>query len=259
MTGESGTASPGTALVTGAAHRIGRAIALDLARAGWRVAVHYLRSTDAAAEVVGTIQAAGGEAAAIAADLADASESGALVGHAAEALGPVNCLINSASVFEDDTIDSVTPETWSAHLDVNLRAPMMLTQALAAALPAEAPGHIINLIDQRVWNLTPHFHSYTISKAGLWALTQTAALALAPRVRVNGIGPGPTLPSRRQSRRDFSAQVAATPLRYQPGLDEICATVRFIMATPSMTGQMIALDSGQHLAWRAVADGPVPE
>ncbi|MGE0743777.1 MAG: SDR family oxidoreductase [Rhodospirillales bacterium] len=241
--------APGTALVTGAARRIGRAIAIDLARAGWNVAVHYHSSADDAARVVAEIAGAGGRAVALAADLMQEAQTRALVGRAAAALGPVTCLVNNASVFENDVAETVTRETWDAHMETNLRAPFALMQDLAAALPPETSGNVINLIDERVWNLTPYFVSYTVSKAGLWALTQTMALALAPRIRVNAIGPGPTLPSPRQSPAQFERQWAAMPLRRGTTPAEICDAVRFILAAPAMTGQMIALDGGRHLGW----------
>lgn len=240
---------PSVALVTGAAHRIGRAIALDLAKAGWAVAVHYKESEEAAGTTAAEIEASGGRARAIHADLARAADAEQLIPRVAGALGPVACVINNASVFENDALGSATAETWDAHLDTNLRAPMLLMQSFAAGLPDGAEGNIINILDQRVWNLTPHFMSYTVSKAGLWTLTQTAALALAPHIRVNGIGPGPVLPSSRQNESDFERQVAALPLGHGPGVEEICATVRFILEAKSMTGQMIALDGGQHLSW----------
>ncbi len=242
-------APPGAALVTGAAHRIGRAIALDLADAGWPVAVHYRRSADAAAELVERIEAAGGRAAAVPADLADEREAQGLVPRAAAALGPLACLVNNASVFEYDSPETATEASWRAHLDVNLRAPFVLTQAFAAQLPDGVEGNVINLLDQRVWKLTPHFTSYTVSKVGLWTLTRTLAMALAPRIRVNGIGPGPTLASERQTPEQFAAQCAATPLRRGADPREISNCVRFILSTPALTGQMIAIDGGQHLPW----------
>lgn len=241
--------APPVALITGAAHRIGRTIALDLAKAGWAVAVHYKESEEAANAVVAEIASSGGRAQAVHADLALVADAEKLIPRVASGLGPVSCLINNASVFERDEFGSTTAETWDAHLDTNLRAPMLLMQSFAAGLPDGAEGNIINILDQRVWNLTPHFMSYTVSKAGLWALTQTAALALAPRVRVNGIGPGPVLPSSRQNEADFDKQVVALPLARGPALEEICASIRFILSAKSMTGQMIALDGGQHLSW----------
>jgi NAD(P)-dependent dehydrogenase (short-subunit alcohol dehydrogenase family) len=240
---------PPAALVTGAGQRIGRACALALAEAGYAVAVHYHRSHGPAGEVAAAIRERGGKAIALAADLADEDAVTALLPRAAEALGPIGVLVNNASVFGNDTADSVTRESWDEHFAVNLRAPFVLIQEFARRLPPEAGGNIINLLDERVWSLTPYFVSYTLSKAGLWTLTQTMALALAPRIRVNGIGPGPTLPSPRQSHEQFLQQCRAMPLRRGTAPDEIAAALRFILAAPAMTGQMIALDGGQHLGW----------
>ncbi|MCP4329759.1 MAG: SDR family oxidoreductase [Alphaproteobacteria bacterium] len=240
---------PRTALVTGAAKRIGRSIALDLAAAGWAVVVHYGASKEDAENTVAEITAGGGRAVAIGADLSNEAEVQPLVEKAADALGPLTCLVNCASTFEMDLHHTATRESWDRHLDVNLRAPFVLSQNFARQLPAEGDGNIINLLDQRVWSLTPYFMSYTVSKSGLWTLTRTLALALAPRIRVNGIGPGPTLPSKHQSADQFERQALAMPLRRGATPGEICGAVRFILATPSMTGQMIALDGGQHLGW----------
>ena len=240
---------PGKVLITGAAQRIGRAIALDLGKRGWTVVVHYNRSTAAAETVAGEIAAAGGKAIALPADLDDASQVEELVPLANRQIGPLTCLINNAAIFEMDTIDSTTVRSWDRHMDVNLRAPFLLAQAFARQLPDREPGNIINLIDMRVWKPTPYFTSYTISKMGLWGLTQTLAMALAPRIRVNGIGPGPSLQSSRQTAEQFARQVAATPLQRGASPEEICDGVRFILGAGAMTGQMIALDGGQHLPW----------
>ncbi len=240
---------PQTALVTGAARRVGRALALDLAAHGWAVAVHYRNSDEEARGVVGKIEAAGGRAVALAADLADEQQTAGLIGRAGDALGTITCLINNASIFEPDGPLMATRQSWDAHMETNLRAPFVLTQALAGQLPTGTKGNVINLIDQRVWNLTPFFTTYTLSKAGLWTLTQTLAMGLAPDIRVNAIGPGPTLPSTRQSEAQFAAQAASTPLGRKVEMDEICRGVRFILAASALTGQMIALDSGQHLGW----------
>jgi NAD(P)-dependent dehydrogenase (short-subunit alcohol dehydrogenase family) len=242
-------ARPGAVLVTGAARRIGRAIALDLARHGWRVAVHYSQSGDEAEEVVAEIRQGGGRAVALRGDLAQESDVEGLVPQAADALGTLTCLVNNASTFFMDTADTATRQSWDAHVEANLRAPFVLSQAFARQLPADWHGNIVNLLDERVWKPTPYFISYTVSKMGLWALTQTLALALAPRIRVNGIGPGPALPSARQTPEQFAAQAAAMPLRHGTTPQEIADAVRFILAAPAMTGQMIALDGGQHLAW----------
>ena len=250
-------ASPGTALVTGAAKRIGRAIALGLAKDGWAVAVHYRRSGRAARELAGKISKSGGRAAAVRADLGREDEVKALVACAKDALGTVSLLVNNASVFEQDGAETATRESWDAHMETNLRAPFVLIQSFARQLPEDASGNVINLLDQRVWKPTPHFLSYTLSKSGLWTLTRTLALALAPRIRVNAIGPGSVLPSARQSAAQFARQSAATPLGRAIEPEEIFAAVRFILAAPSMTGQMIALDGGQHLGWAPPQAPPV--
>lgn len=250
---------PPGALVTGAGQRIGRAIALDLARNGWAVAVHYRTSAEAAAAVVAEIDAAGGRAIALAADLAVEDDVATLVPRAVAALGPLGCLVNNASVFEHDTAATATRASWDQHMEPNLRAPLVLSQAFAAALPADSGGVIVNLLDERVWSLTPYFLSYTVSKAGLWTLTRTLALALAPRIRVNGIGPGPALPSVRQSAAEFARQCAMMPLGRGTTPEEICVALRFILAAPSMTGQMIALDGGQHLGWAQPQHSVAPE
>lgn len=238
-----------TALITGAARRIGRAIALDLARHGWRVAIHYRRSAAEARALVDEIKAAGGEAATIAGDLAKGEDVERLVPLCCEALGPPSCLVNNASEFLVDTVANVTELTWDTHLDINLRAPVFLARALYLNLPDGEFGNVINIIDQRVWRLTPDLFSYTISKAGLWTATRTLAQALAPRVRVNAIGPGPVLKSIHQTESDFAAEVRSTLLKRGPTPEEIADAVRFILDAPAMTGQMIALDGGQHLAW----------
>ena len=237
-------------LVTGAAHRIGAAIARDFAAQGWAVAVHYNTSADAAHALVAELSAAGVRAAAVGADLADAEAAVALVPAAVRAVGPLTCLVNNASRFEPDDIADITAAGWDAHLDANLRAPALLTRGFAERLPAGAAGNVVNLIDQRVWRLLPTFLSYTIAKAGLWALTQTTAMALAPHIRVNAVGPGPVLPSPRQSQASFDAACAATLLGRGTSPAEICAAIRYILAAPAMTGQMLALDGGEHLSWR---------
>jgi NAD(P)-dependent dehydrogenase (short-subunit alcohol dehydrogenase family) len=237
-----------TALITGAARRIGRAIALDLAAHGWRVCVHYRRSREEAERLVEEICASGGTAAALPANLAEVEDARALIENCSTALGAApTCLVNNASEFFPDTITSLTSTGWDTHLTVNLKAAVFLAQALYLNLPAGAQGNVINIVDQRVWRPTPEFFSYTISKAGLWTATQTLAQAMAPRVRVNAIGPGPVLKSVHQTQEEFEAEESATLLKRGPTLDEIAAAVRFILATPSMTGQMIALDGGQHL------------
>lgn len=250
---------PPAALVTGAARRIGRAIALDLVRAGVAVAIHYRSSRSEAEALAAEIIGAGGKALALGADLAREAESTTLVSRATAALGPLGILVNNASQFERDDALSATRASWDAHFETNLRAPFVLSQAFARQLPAAAEGLIVNVVDERVWNLTPNFTSYTLSKAGLWTLTQTLALALAPRIRVNAIGPGPVLPSPRQSEAQFARQVAAVPLGRGPTVVEIAAAVRFLVAQRSITGQMIAMDGGQHLNWAPSGRSPTFE
>lgn len=240
---------PSAALVTGAARRLGRAMALELARQGRDVAIHYSNSRSEAEAVAEEARALGVNAVTLAADLAREDQTASLLPRAAEALGPIGVLVNNASTFERDEALTASRESWDLHMEVNLRAPFVLSQCFARALPPEAGGVIVNMIDQRVWNLTPHFTTYTLSKAGLWTLTRTLALALAPRIRVVAIGPGPALPSRRQSPEAFAAQCAATPLGRGTDADEIAATLRYLLSAPSITGQMIALDGGQHLEW----------
>jgi len=242
--------APKVALVTGGARRIGAAIAAGLAADGWAVAVHYRSSSADADRLVARIKDQAGQAVAVAADLTDTADLETLVARAADALGPVGLLVNNASVFDEDAVASVSAESFDRHMAVNLRAPVLLAHAFAAHVPPATSGGIINIIDQRVWRLTPRFLSYTLSKSGLWTATQTLAQALAPRIRVNAIGPGPALANSRQHQADFDAQTQAVPLQRGPALEEFQRAVRFIVETPSLTGQMLALDGGQHLAWR---------
>jgi NAD(P)-dependent dehydrogenase (short-subunit alcohol dehydrogenase family) len=243
---------PGTraALITGAARRIGRQIATDLAAQGYAVAIHYNGSGEDAAAVVEEIRNSGGQAQRLQGDLADPQVPHRLIREAVEAFGGLSLLVNNASRFEPDEIGSITLDSWSQHLDTNLRAPVFLAQAFAAALPPEASGNIINIVDQRVWKLNPRFFSYTLSKAALWDVTRTLAQGLAPRIRVNSIGPGPALPSPRMDQNEFEKQAALTLLQNGTSPKEISAAVTFILSAPAMTGQMIVLDGGQHLVWQ---------
>jgi NAD(P)-dependent dehydrogenase (short-subunit alcohol dehydrogenase family) len=245
-------------LITGAARRIGAAIASDFADNGWKVAVHYQSSKKEAFNLVENINESGGNAIAIYADLEKEDQAQYLIDEATQKLGTLTCLVNNASVFEFDSIDTATIDSWQHHLKTNLQAPFFLIQQFSKLLPTDMNGNVINLIDQRVWNLTPHFTSYTISKVGLWALTQSLALALAPRIRVNGVGPGPALPSPRQTNKQFKEQCVNTPLNRGTTPEEICQAVKFILSSPSMTGQMIALDGGQHLEWAKSTDSDTP-
>ena len=240
-------ADRGWALVTGAGRRIGRALALAAARADYDVVIHVRASLEDARETLGLVEALGRRGQCIAADLTDPDIGAQLIGGAP---GPVTLLVNCASLFEDDRIETLSAEGFDAALAANLRAPVLLAQAFAAALPADREGLIVNITDQRVWRLTPQFFSYTLSKAALWTATQTLAQALAPRIRVNAIGPGPTLASVHQSPSDFAAEVAGVPLGRGAALEEIAGALTYLIDAPSVTGQMIAVDGGQHLAWK---------
>lgn len=248
------------ALVTGAGKRLGRAMALELARQGHDVAVHYATSRDAAEAVVEEIRAMGRNAATLAADLLDEAQVTPLVAQAAEALGgPITTLVNNASIFDYDNIQTATRRSWDRHMESNLRAPFVLTQQLAAQVPAPtqdeagepvAQGLVVNMIDQRVHKLTPEFMTYTIAKMGLWALTRTAAQALAPKVRVNAIGPGPTLQGHRQSDSHFQSQRRNTILHRGANPQDITAALIYFLHAPGVTGQLLCVDGGQHLGWQ---------
>ncbi len=242
---------PGAALVTGAGTRVGRAMAEALGADGWAVCVHYLGSKAGAEDTAEAIRAGGGCAEIIACDLADETARASLVADAARRLGqPLTLLVNSASTFADDTAAEHSRAGWDHHFEANLRAPVHLAQQFARALPADKKGLVVNLIDQRVWKLTPQFFTYTLSKAALWQATQTLAQALAPNIRVNGIGPGPTLKSVHQTDADFVAEKAATLTGEGSNPGEIVRALRYLIAASSVTGQMIAADGGQHLMWQ---------
>jgi len=246
------------ALVTGGAKRIGKSIVLRLAENGWSVAIHYRKSAAKAEAVAAEVRLRGGRAVAIPADLTNEAEVVEIIPKVHATLGPLTLLVNNASVFEMDKADTATRESWDRHIEANLRAPFVLSQAFARQLPEGEEGNIVNLLDQRVWKLTPYFISYTVAKMGLWTLTRSLALAYAPRIRVNGIGPGPTLPSPRQTEEQFAQQSAAMPLGHGATPQEIARCVLYILSAPSMTGQMIALDGGEHLGWQVPGKGFQP-
>ncbi len=246
------------ALVTGAGARLGRAMSVFLAGRGYDVAVHYADNADGAAETVAACTEQGAKAVALRADLLDAGETDRLVPRAAEALGgPLTLLVNNASIFEHDRLQTATHESWDRHIGSNLRAPFFLTQAFAAQAPEPgsdgeplARALVVNMLDQRVRKLTPDFASYTIAKMGLWALTRTAAQSLAPAVRVNAIGPGPTLIGARQGEAHFARQRANTVLERGANPDDITAALGYLIDAKAVTGQMITVDGGQHLGWK---------
>jgi NAD(P)-dependent dehydrogenase (short-subunit alcohol dehydrogenase family) len=237
-----------TALVTGAGRRIGAVIAQELARAGFDVAIHYGRSRDEAEAVAEAVRGCGRRCVLLDCDLAREAEVLDLVPRATDALGPLEVLVNNASVFLEDAWDSDDRAAWDAHIEVNLRAPLVLARAFAAQV--QGPASIVNIVDQRVLKPTPEFFSYAVSKAGLWFATRTLAQALAPRVRVNAVGPGPTLASIHQTPEAFAAEAAGVLLQRRSTPEEIARAVLYLVDATSVTGQMIAVDAGQHLGWR---------
>ncbi|MEM8749734.1 MAG: SDR family oxidoreductase [Pseudomonadota bacterium] len=254
-----------TALVTGGGTRIGTAICKGLAEAGYAIALHYNSSSESADRIVAEIEGAGGKAVAVQADLTDSTQTRSLFGKAVDAVGPIGVLINNASLFEEDAPHTIDDELWDAHFNVHARAPTLLAADFNAQFDdARASGDnsdmglIINMIDERVWKLTPNFTSYTLSKSTLWTATRTLAQAFAPQVRVNAIGPGPTLPSKRQTQDDFDRQISTLLLQRPAQLDEFVSTILYLANASAVTGQMIALDGGQHLGWDT-ADQRVPE
>jgi NAD(P)-dependent dehydrogenase (short-subunit alcohol dehydrogenase family) len=243
----------GGALVTGAGRRVGRALALALASAGLDVAVHHRGSVDEADEGVAEVRAMGRKAVAVAADLTQPQDTASLVARAADAIGPLALLVNNASLFEADRFGALDLALWDRHFETNLRAPVLLAQAFAAQVPSaleDGQAMILNIVDQRVLHPNPQFFSYTLSKSALYTATRTMAQALAPRIRVNAIGPGPTLASIHQDASTFAAEAQATPLGRPVSPQDICAAALYLLSARSVTGQMLAVDAGQHLAWR---------
>jgi NAD(P)-dependent dehydrogenase (short-subunit alcohol dehydrogenase family) len=248
----------GGALVTGGSRRIGRAICIRLARVGFDVAVHHRDTADEAETVADKVRALGCRAAVVRGDLMDEAQVRGLVPAAVEALGPLSVLVNNASVFEDDRVGALERATWDRHIETNLRAPIVLAEAFAAQ--AAEGGSIVNLLDQRVLKPDPRFISYALSRNGLWWATRTLAQALAPSIRVNGVGPGPTLPSIHQTEAEFAAEAAGTPLGRAGSPEAVADAVAWLIDAAMVTGQMIAVDGGQHLAWRTpdILEQPCP-
>jgi NAD(P)-dependent dehydrogenase (short-subunit alcohol dehydrogenase family) len=243
-----------TFLITGAANRIGAAIAEGLAVDGHNVVIHYNHSDEDAAALAEKLNARGLKAAIEGADLTDQAQYDTLIERASKHFGPLTGLINNASLFKPDNIDDLTHDLWHKHFSVHAEAAMFLAKDFAAKLPKDKHGLIVNMIDQRVWALKPSFFSYTLSKSVLWTATRTLAQALAPHIRVNAIGPGPTLQNEHQTEAEFKEELESLPLKTGPALDEIVDTIRYFLTAKSVTGQMIAMDGGQHLIWTDIGE-----
>jgi NAD(P)-dependent dehydrogenase (short-subunit alcohol dehydrogenase family) len=248
---------PGTALVTGAASRIGAAIARALAASGYAVAIHHRGGAEEATALAAEITGEGGRAVALKADLANRRQRAALVGKAAAALGPLTVLVNNASSFAPDALVDLDEALWDRHLAIHIEAPAFLARDFAAQLPDGVQGSIVNIIDERVLKLTPNYFSYTLSKAALWTMTQTMAQALAPRIRVNAIGPGPTLREKGQSAAAFASNQASSPLGYGATPHDVVEALLYLLGAKAVTGQMIAVDGGRHIDFPAQR-GPTP-
>lgn len=245
-------------LITGGARRIGRAIVDRLAEDGWDIAIHHHSSAEQAEQAADAVRFHGGNAVTVASDLEDLDSVREMVSQAADALGPLMAIINNASIFVDDDVTTEDFAIWDQHMNVHVKAPYVLTQELLKQLPEEQTGSVVNVIDQRVLNPSKHFPSYTISKMALWDQTQVLARALAPTVRVNAVGPGPVLPSPRQKQEDFDIQAGQTPLGKAVAPSEIASAVSFLLDAPSVTGQMIAVDSGQFMNWAYETEETAP-
>lgn len=242
--------SRGTALVTGGARRIGRAIVQDLAAHGWAVIIHCNNSVDEALGEADAVGARGGVAHVVQADLLDEDAAAKIFREAGARVGPVDLLVNNASVFLEDSFGSLDRDLWRRQFATNLEAPIFLAETFAAQLPGEMSGNIVNLVDQRVHKLTPQMVSYTLAKSALWTATQTMAQALAPRIRVNGIAPGPTFANPRDGEDGLEHEASGTLLQKRIDPFEIAAAIRYLADSPAITGQLLTIDSGQHLAWR---------
>lgn len=247
-----------TALVTGGAKRIGAAISKDLAANGFNVFFQYVSSEEAAEALVAELESNGVKAACGEANLTEAGSGKQLFKQARNAMGPIDLVVNNASVFEPDSVEDFDEALWDAHFALHLKTPSVLAAELAKQNDIKS-GLVVNMIDQRVLRLNPLFYSYTLSKSALWTATRTMAQGLAPKVRVNAIGPGPTLVNARQEDDDFQKQIDGLIMKRGPELGEFGRTIRFLYDTPSITGQLFALDGGQHLAWETPDIKGIPE
>ena len=236
-------------LITGGSTRIGKEIALHFARRGWNIIIHYFNSSSEARILKKIIEKNKVKAILIKADLKNRKQVENIFSLAKKELGKIDCLVNNAALFEKDDILNFTSKNWNDHLNINLLAPAILIKNFAKQAPKKTSSNIINIIDQRVFKLTPIFMSYTLSKSALYTLTKTMAMRLGPNIKVNGIAPGPTIKSKRQSTKHFNKQARSTLLKKPVRLKDICDTVEFLINNNSITGQVIAVDSGQNLMW----------
>jgi len=239
-------------LITGAATRVGKAIALHFAERGWNIALHYFRSSSKAKKLKKIIEQNLVKVVLIKADLKNPKQIEKVMPIARKKLGTIDCLVNNAALFEKDDITNFTTKSWNDHLNINLLAPTILTKQFAKQASKKTVSNIINIIDQRIFNLTPFFMSYTISKSGLQTLTKTMAMRLGPNIKVNAIAPGPTIKSKRQTDKHFRNQVRSTLLKKSVKAEDICDAVEFLISNNSITGQIIAVDSGQNLSWNRI-------
>jgi len=234
-------------LITGAATRVGKAIALHFAERGWNIGLHYFRSSSKAKKLKKIIEQNSIKVALIKADLKNSKQTEKIIPLIKKKLGTIDCLVNNAALFEKDDITNFTTKSWNNHLNINLLAPTILTKQFVKQASKKTVSNIINIIDQRIFNLTPFFMSYTISKSGLQTLTKTMAMRLGPNIKVNAIAPGPTIKSKRQTDRHFRDQVKSTLLKKSVREEDICDTIEFLINNNSVTGQIIAVDGGQNL------------
>ena len=237
-------------IITGGATRIGAAIAESLASLKNQITIHYNKSKEKAEKLKKILEKKGSKVFLIKADLNKISELNKIIKFANKKMKGINCLINNASVFENDNIKKFSIKRWDNHLNINLKAPALLIQQFAKIVSKNTSANVINIVDQKVFKITPYFLSYTLSKTGLYTLTKTSAMSLAPNIRVNGIAPGPTIKSKRQSLKHFKKQYLSTLLRKNVDTKEICSAIKFLITSKSITGQVIVIDSGQNLSWK---------
>ena len=236
-------------LITGASTRIGKQIALHFSKKGWNIVIHYFKSSSEAKKLKSIIEKNFVKAVLIKADLKNKKEVEKIIPTATKKLGKIDCLINNAALFEKDDILNFTNKSWNDHLNINLLAPAILIKYFAKQASKKKSSNIINIIDQRVFKLTSIFMSYTLSKSALYTLTKTMAMRLGPNIKVNGIAPGPTIKSKRQSTKHFDKQAKSTLLKKPVSTQDICDTIEFLIDNNSITGQVVAVDSGQNLTW----------